>query len=88
MSEHNRLDMRLDVLNEGGSVRMRNILNALKKEGITTLGDLLVKSEDDILKIPSIGRKSCDEIKEFLSLYGLKLGMAVSIYLLDDPASF
>jgi len=47
-------------------------INALKKAGIKTLGDLAAKSEDDLLKIRNLGEKSIREILALLEEEGLK----------------
>ena len=48
--------------------------NCLKAEDIHYIGDLILRSENDLLKTPNLGRKSLNEIKEVLSLRGLSLG--------------
>lgn len=49
--------------------------NSLKAEGIIYIGDLIQRSELDLLKTPNLGRKSLNEIKSVLQTYGLMLGM-------------
>jgi DNA-directed RNA polymerase subunit alpha len=51
--------------------------NCLKNENIVYIGDLVQKSEHDLLRTPNFGRKSLNEIKEVLSQMGLELGMVV-----------
>ncbi|OFW84015.1 MAG: DNA-directed RNA polymerase subunit alpha [Alphaproteobacteria bacterium GWF2_58_20] len=51
--------------------------NCLKNENIVYIGDLVLKSEAELLKTPNFGRKSLNEIKEVLSQLGLHLGMPV-----------
>lgn len=51
--------------------------NCLKNENIVYLGDLVQKSESEMLKTPNFGRKSLNEIKSVLASYGLSLGMYV-----------
>lgn len=51
--------------------------NCLKNENILYIGDLVQKSETEMLKTPNFGRKSLNEIKEVLSGMGLNLGMSV-----------
>jgi len=47
--------------------------NCLKREGIQTVGDLVSKTEAELLNIPNFGKKSIDEVKEKLSARGLSL---------------
>jgi len=49
--------------------------NCLKNANIQTIGDLVVRTEADMLKTKNFGRKSLTEIKEILSSMGLSLGM-------------
>ena len=51
--------------------------NCLKNDNITYIGELVQKTENDMLKTPNFGRKSLNEIKEQLGLMGLYLGMEV-----------
>jgi DNA-directed RNA polymerase subunit alpha len=48
--------------------------NCLKAENIHYIGDLVQRSETELLKTPNLGRKSLNEIKEVLSQRGLALG--------------
>ena len=54
------------------SVRSRN---SLQKENIRSLGDLVQRSEDDMLQIENFGKKSLKEISDFLEEHGLRFGM-------------
>jgi DNA-directed RNA polymerase subunit alpha len=47
----------------------------LQNANITLIGELVQKSEQDMLKTKNFGRKSLKEIKEILSTMGLGLGM-------------
>jgi len=47
--------------------------NCLKREGIQTVGDLVSKTEAELLNIPNFGKKSIDEVKEKLTGRGLSL---------------
>jgi DNA-directed RNA polymerase subunit alpha len=47
--------------------------NCLKREGIQTVGDLISKTEAELLNIPNFGKKSIDEVKEKLTSRGLGL---------------
>ncbi|MFZ2620877.1 MAG: DNA-directed RNA polymerase subunit alpha [Alphaproteobacteria bacterium] len=49
--------------------------NCLKNENLVYIGDLVQKSESEMLKTPNFGRKSLNEIKEVLGHMGLGLGM-------------
>ncbi len=51
--------------------------NCLKNDAIVYIGDLVQKSEGDMLRTPNFGRKSLNEIKEVLATMGLHLGMQV-----------
>jgi DNA-directed RNA polymerase subunit alpha len=51
--------------------------NCLKAENIYYIGDLIQRSENDLLKAPNLGRKSLNEIKDILVSKGLSLGMKV-----------
>lgn len=51
--------------------------NCLKNDNIIYIGDLVQKSEQEMLRTPNFGRKSLNEIKEVLTTMGLSLGMAV-----------
>ena len=69
--------------------------NCLKNDNIIYIGDLVQKSEQEMLRTPNFGRKSLNEIKEVLGTMGLSLGMSVPtwppeniedlIKRLDDP---
>jgi DNA-directed RNA polymerase subunit alpha len=52
--------------------------NCLKNDNIVYIGDLVQKTEQEMLRTPNFGRKSLNEIKEVLSSMGLSLGMTVS----------
>lgn len=51
--------------------------NCLKNDNIIYIGDLVQKSEADMLRTPNFGRKSLNEIKEVLTVMGLHLGMQI-----------
>jgi DNA-directed RNA polymerase subunit alpha len=67
------LESPLDAF-EGISIRSRNNLD---KADIHTLLDVVVRSRDDILAVPSFGEKSLEEIAEVLALNGLRFAMAI-----------
>jgi DNA-directed RNA polymerase subunit alpha len=47
--------------------------NCLKRVGIETIGDLVMKSENELAAIPNFGKKSIEEVKETLGTHGLTL---------------
>jgi DNA-directed RNA polymerase subunit alpha len=49
--------------------------NCLKAENIYYIGDLIQRTENELLKTPNLGRKSLNEIKDVLAARGLSLGM-------------
>lgn len=49
--------------------------NCLKAENIFYIGDLIQRSESELLKTPNLGKKSLNEIKDVLATRGLSLGM-------------
>lgn len=51
--------------------------NCLKNDNIIYIGDLVQKTEAEMLRTPNFGRKSLNEIKEVLSGMGLRLGMEI-----------
>ena len=51
--------------------------NCLKNDNIVYIGDLIQKTESEMLRTPNFGRKSLNEIKEVLAQMGLHLGMEV-----------
>ena len=51
--------------------------NCLKNDNIVYIGDLVQKTEAEMLRTPNFGRKSLNEIKDVLSLMGLPLGMKI-----------
>jgi DNA-directed RNA polymerase subunit alpha len=63
------------------SVRAANCLN---NANITTVGELAMKSEQEMLKYRNFGKKSLNEIKDKLEQLGLSLGMKFDERLLDD----
>ena len=53
--------------------------NCLKNAGINSIGELVQKSEAEMLKTKNFGRKSLSEIKEILNEYGLVFGMKLDL---------
>jgi DNA-directed RNA polymerase subunit alpha len=64
------------------SVRAANCLN---NANITTVGQLAMKTEAEMLKYRNFGKKSLNEIKDKLAALGLSLGMNIEPELLDTP---
>jgi len=48
------------------------LFNSLKRSGITTVGELLKLSEEEVMRLRSLGRKSFKELKEKLAEHGLE----------------
>jgi len=73
----------IDVANENLSKSVEELelsvrsYNCLKNANIKTIGELVQKSESEMLKTKNFGRKSLNEIKEILSGMGLSLGMTL-----------
>ncbi len=71
------------------SVRSRN---SLQKENIRSLGDLVQKTEEEMLGIENFGKKSLKEISDFLEEHGLRFGMRLKegddgqLFFMEDEA--
>ena len=82
------LDRPLDEFSEI-SARSRN---TLERQNISTLGDVVARSRDEILGLENFGEKSLEEIAEVLGQHGLRFGMSFergedgNLYLMDDLA--
>ncbi len=59
--------------------------NCLKAESIFYIGDLVQRTEAELLKTPNLGKKSLNEIKDVLSARSLSLGMSIKNW---PPVSF
>jgi DNA-directed RNA polymerase subunit alpha len=59
--------------------------NCLKNANIRTIGELVQKTESDMLKTKNFGRKSLNEIKEILTSMGLSLGMKLDNWPTSQP---
>ena len=53
------------------------VMNALKENDIKTVGDLVQKTRDQLIRTPNFGRRSLNEVKEVLSNMSLELGMNI-----------
>jgi DNA-directed RNA polymerase alpha subunit len=65
-------------------------LNCLDAEGISSIAELVIRTETELLRTPNLGRRSLNEIKETLAARGLVLGMSprsVTIELVVDTQS-
>ena len=51
--------------------------NCIKNDNIVYIGDLVQRSEPEMLRTPNFGRKSLNEIREVLKIMGLELGMVI-----------
>jgi DNA-directed RNA polymerase subunit alpha len=47
--------------------------NCLKRAGINTVGDLMQRTEEEIVSVKNFGRKSLDEVRDKLTTLGLSL---------------
>ena len=76
-----KVDKATEVVNENLSRSVEELelsvrsYNCLKNANIKTIGELVQKSESEMLKTKNFGRKSLNEIKEILASMGLSLGM-------------
>jgi DNA-directed RNA polymerase subunit alpha len=63
------------VLNQplGDITFSQRVRNALQKLGLNSLGDLVTRTEEELLEIPNFGKTSLREVKEFLTSKGLNL---------------
>jgi DNA-directed RNA polymerase subunit alpha len=61
-------------IDELAELSVRSV-NSLKKESIITLGDLVQRTEDQMLNIENFGIKSLEEIRQFLTDHDLHFGM-------------
>lgn len=79
-------------IDELAELSVRSV-NSLKKESIVTLGDLVQRTEEEMLKIDNFGIKSLEEIRQFLKDQSLHFGMKLEegedgeLYLLDQVHS-
>jgi DNA-directed RNA polymerase subunit alpha len=78
-----RTEKTTEVVNENLSKSVEELelsvrsYNCLKNANIKTIGELVQKTESEMLKTKNFGRKSLNEIKEILSNMGLSLGMTL-----------
>jgi DNA-directed RNA polymerase subunit alpha len=78
-----RVDRAVEVVNENLSRSVEELelsvrsYNCLKNANIKTIGELVQRTESEMLKTKNFGRKSLNEIKEILASMGLSLGMTL-----------
>jgi DNA-directed RNA polymerase subunit alpha len=79
--EEEKVDKEAEIINENLARSVEELelsvrsYNCLKNANIKTIGELVQKSEQEMLKTKNFGRKSLNEIKEILANMGLSLGM-------------
>ena len=61
-------------------------MNCLKSDDIFRVGDLVQRTEQEMLRTPNFGRKSLTEIKEVLENMGLSLGMKLEGWPVEESA--
>ena len=76
------LDLEMDVLPWG--VRTAN---CLRDDGVLYVGELVTKTEAELLSIPNMNRRSLSEVREQLTLMGLSLGMGIEYTRPDKRSS-
>jgi DNA-directed RNA polymerase subunit alpha len=86
-------DLFMRPIDELAELSVRSV-NSLKKENIITLGDLVQRTEDQMLNIENFGVKSLEEIRHFLHEHDLRFGMKLEhgedgdLYLIErEPAA-
>ncbi|AWB09880.1 DNA-directed RNA polymerase subunit alpha [Thermodesulfobium acidiphilum] len=70
LKSQTKMDLEQSIEEIGLQTRIANVL---KRSGISTLGDLISKTREDILNVPSFGKKSLDELEEILHAKGYRL---------------
>jgi DNA-directed RNA polymerase subunit alpha len=76
---HSELPFNAALLNKVDELELSvRSANCLKNDNIVYIGDLIQKTEAEMLRTPNFGRKSLNEIKEVLAAMGLHLGMEVA----------
>ena len=78
VSSHDKLSFNPNLLKKVEELELSvRSANCLKNDNIIYIGDLVQKSESEMLRTPNFGRKSLNEIKEVLSSMSLYLGMEI-----------
>ena len=73
--EEEERDKILDMSIEELDLSVRSY-NCLKRAGINTVGELIMKTEEDMMKVRNLGKKSLEEVDEKLASLGLSLRKA------------
>ena len=87
ISSHQQLSFNPNLLKKVEELELSvRSANCLKNDNIIYIGDLVQKSESEMLRTPNFGRKSLNEIKEVLSTMSLYLGMEIPNWPPDNIA--
>jgi len=87
VSSHDKLSFNPNLLKKVEELELSvRSANCLKNDNIIYIGDLVQKSESEMLRTPNFGRKSLNEIKEVLSGMSLYLGMEIPNWPPDNIA--
>ena len=87
VSSHDKLSFNPNLLKKVEELELSvRSANCLKNDNIIYIGDLVQKTESEMLRTPNFGRKSLNEIKEVLSGMSLFLGMEIPNWPPDDIA--
>jgi DNA-directed RNA polymerase subunit alpha len=79
VDEDNKLPFDINLLRRVDDLELSvRSHNCLKNDNIRYIGDLVVRTEAEMLKTPNFGRKSLNEIKELLISMNLRFGMEIS----------
>lgn len=85
-------DLLEKTIEEVGELSVRS-RNSLQKESIFTLGELVRRTESEMLKIENFGKKSLQEIEDFLATHNLRFGMQIQsgdggqLFLMDEEGA-
>ncbi len=85
-SEHARLRRILSISIDDLEISVR-AYNSLKSNNIKTLGDIVSRTEQELLKLKNLGKKSLKELEDIVHQYGLEFGLNVQRYLKPEKAS-
>ncbi|MFN3306839.1 MAG: DNA-directed RNA polymerase subunit alpha, partial [Candidatus Kapaibacteriota bacterium] len=85
-SEHARLRRILSIPIDDLEISVR-AYNSLKSNNIKTLGDIVSRTEQELLRLKNLGKKSLKELEDIVHQYGLEFGLNVQRYLKPEKAS-